>query len=41
MNNDTQSPEAPATKLLGSARKRWLLLVAGSFALIGIAYGVY
>src|ERR1700682_3076827 len=41
MNNDTQSPEAPATKLLGSARKRWLLLVAGSFALISIAYGVY
>jgi hypothetical protein len=41
MNHDTQSPEAPATKLLGSARKRWMLLVAGSFALIGIAYGVY
>src|SRR6202165_5386287 len=41
MNNDIQSPEALATKLLGSARKRWLLLVAGSFALIGIAYGVY
>ena len=39
MNNDTQSPEAPGTKLLGSARKRWLLLVAGSFALIAIAYG--
>src|SRR6202521_662665 len=41
MNNDTQSPEASATKLLGSTRKRWMLLVAGSFALIGIAYGVY
>src|SRR5580704_14983549 len=41
MNNDTQSPEAPATKLLGSARKRWLSLVAGSFALAAIAYGVY
>src|SRR5438874_12602422 len=41
MNNDTQSPEAPATKLPGSARKRWLLLVAGSFALITVAYGVY
>src|SRR5438270_3810449 len=41
MNDDTQSPEAPATKLPGSARKRWLLLVAGSFALIAVAYGVY
>src|ERR1700680_370764 len=41
MNNDTQSPEASATKLLGSTRKRLMLLVAGSFALIGIAYGVY
>src|SRR5438270_760738 len=41
MNDDTQSPEAPATKLPGSARKRWLLLVAGSFALIAVAYGAY
>src|SRR6266446_10280037 len=41
MNNGTQSPETPATKLAGSARKRWLLLVAGSFALIAVAYGVY
>src|SRR5256714_8040216 len=41
MSNDTQSPEAPATKPPVSARKRWLLLVAGSFALIAVAYGVY
>src|ERR1700674_3121892 len=41
MNNDTQSPEAPATKPPMSARKRWLLLVAGSFASIAVVYGVY
>ena len=40
MNNDTQSTEAAATKPLRT-RKRWLLLLAGSFALMGIAYGVY
>src|SRR6202162_3634988 len=41
MNNDTKSNEAAATKPLRDARKRWLLLVAGSFALAGIVYGVY
>ena len=40
MNNDTQSTEAAATKPLRT-RKRWLLLLAGSFALMGVAYGVY
>src|SRR6266513_3462013 len=41
MSNDTQSTEAAAAKPLRNTRKRWLLLVAGSFALIGIVYGVY
>jgi membrane fusion protein (multidrug efflux system) len=41
MNNDTQSTEAAVTKPLRNPRKRWLLLVAGSFTLIGIVYGVY
>src|ERR1700687_4975875 len=40
MSNDTQSTEAAATKPLRT-RKRWLLLLAGSFALMGVAYGVY
>src|SRR6195256_3463522 len=41
MKKHTQSTEAAATKPLRNMRKRWLLLVAGSFALIGIVYGVY
>src|SRR6266702_7846417 len=41
MNNDIQSTEAAATKPLRNTRKRWLLLVAGSFTLIGIVYAVY
>ena len=41
MNNDIQSTEAVATTPLRNTRKRWLLLVAGSFALIGIVYAVY
>src|SRR6266480_509548 len=41
MSNDIQSTEAAATKPLRNTRKRWLLLVAGSFTLIGIVYGVY
>jgi membrane fusion protein (multidrug efflux system) len=41
MNNDTQTAETPAVSTLRDARKRWLLLAAGSFALVAIAYGVY
>ena len=41
MNNDTQSTEAAAAKPLRNTRKRWLLLLSGSFALIGIVYAVY
>jgi membrane fusion protein, multidrug efflux system len=41
MSNDTQPTEAMATKPLRNTRKRWLLLLSGSFALIGIVYGVY
>jgi membrane fusion protein (multidrug efflux system) len=41
MSNDTQSTEAAAAKPLRNARKRWLLLLSGSFALIAVVYGVY
>jgi membrane fusion protein, multidrug efflux system len=41
MNNDTESTEVSATRTLGGTRRRWLLLVGGSFALMAIAYGVY
>ena len=36
-----QPTEALRHDAVRESRKRWLLLVAGSFALIGIAYGVY
>ncbi|HKE39285.1 MAG TPA: efflux RND transporter periplasmic adaptor subunit [Casimicrobiaceae bacterium] len=38
MNDQTQAPAAVAN---GSRRKRWLAIVAGAFAVLGIAYGVY
>jgi membrane fusion protein (multidrug efflux system) len=38
MSNDIQATPAPATP---SKRKRWLLIVGGVFAALGIAYGVY
>jgi membrane fusion protein, multidrug efflux system len=41
MNNDTVTTEAPATLPARNTRKRWMMLVAGSFAVIGIAYGTY
>jgi membrane fusion protein (multidrug efflux system) len=41
MSNKTEATEITATKSLGDTRKRWLLLVGGSFALIAIAYGIY
>jgi membrane fusion protein (multidrug efflux system) len=41
MSNDIEFTEVPATKALRATRKRWLLLVGGSFALIAIVYGVY
>jgi membrane fusion protein (multidrug efflux system) len=41
MSNDTRTTEVPAAKVLGDTRKRWLLLVGGSFALATIAYGIY
>lgn len=41
MNNDTATIEAPASAPSGNTRKRWLMLVAGAFALAAIAYGTY
>jgi membrane fusion protein (multidrug efflux system) len=41
MSNDIQANETAATDTSRRTRKRWLLLVAGSFALIGVAYGAY
>src|SRR5438876_10767127 len=38
MSNDTQAPPAGAMQ---ARRKRWLSIVIGAFALIGIAYAAY
>ena len=38
MSNDTQASPSPAAQ---TQRKRWLAIVVGAFAAIGIAYGAY
>jgi membrane fusion protein (multidrug efflux system) len=41
MSNEVGFTEVSATKPLRTTRKRWMLLVGGSFALVAIAYGAY
>jgi membrane fusion protein, multidrug efflux system len=41
MNHPTETVTVAATTTLSNTRKRWLLLVAGSFALLGAACGTY
>ncbi len=41
MSNDIQFTEVPQAKAMRATRKRWMLIVAASFAVIAIAYAVY
>jgi len=42
MPSDSKNDEMPSEAKNGSsARKRWLAIVGGAFAVIGIAYGAY